>query len=144
VRSPSRHVPRPAEDELTTSSRDAPSELGLPGRYWEWTDGAPHGHGFTEDNLGDGDLDTTLHYSFRPVDDAPILRIGLDTTNRLGGATASIGSRQLAWLEQQLEAVHSRWYGPDGRPRRGRNEDHLVMVFARHNIATMANGAPSP
>jgi metallophosphoesterase (TIGR03767 family) len=114
-------------------------------KHWEWSpQGEPFGHGFTEDNLGDGDVDTTLYYSFRPVDDAPILGIALDSTNRLGGAAGSIGSRQLAWLEQQLEAVHSRWYGPDGRPRRGRNEDHLVMVFAHHNIATMTNGAPSP
>jgi metallophosphoesterase (TIGR03767 family) len=112
--------------------------------HWQWTDGAPHGHGFTEDNLGDDDLDTTLYYSFRPVADAPILGIALDTTNRLGGAAGSIGARQLAWLEQQLEAVHSRWYGPDGRPRRARREDHLVMVFAHHNIATMTNSAPSP
>lgn len=112
--------------------------------HWEWTDGEPHGHGFTEDNLGDGDLDTTLYYAFHPVPDAPILGIALDSTNRLGGAAGSIGRRQLAWLESQLQAVSSRWYGPDGRLQRSRADDHLVILFSHHNIATMTNPGPSP
>ncbi len=119
--------------------------------HWAWTDGEPVGHGYTENNLGDGatqeerDRTTTLYYTFRPVADAPILGIALDTTNRMGGAAGSIGRRQLAWLEARLAAVHSRFYDAHGRlQRRPRAEDHLVLLFAHHNLATMNNPAPSP
>jgi metallophosphoesterase (TIGR03767 family) len=118
--------------------------------HWQWTTGAPHGHGFSEDNLGDGstqaekDRNTTLYYTFRPVEGVPLLGIALDTTNRLGGASGSIGARQLAWLEEQLVAVHSRWYDAGGRLQRGRADDHLVVLFAHHNLPTMDNGLPSP
>jgi hypothetical protein len=49
-----------------------------------------------------------------------------DTTNRLGGTSGSSGARQLAWLAEQLVAVHSRWYGAGGRLQRGRAGDRLV------------------
>jgi metallophosphoesterase (TIGR03767 family) len=142
----------PPEALLAAPFRVVPADLGRrlvgPHEYvrahWEWTDGAPHGHGFTEDNLGDGDLDTTLYYTFRPVADLPLLGIALDTTNRLGGSSGSIGRRQLAWLEARLQEVHSRWWGADGRQQRSRAEDHLVMLFCHHNLSTMTNAAPSP
>jgi metallophosphoesterase (TIGR03767 family) len=142
----------PPEALLAAPFRVVPADVGRrlvgPHEYvrahWEWTDGAPHGHGFTEDNLGDGDLDTTLYYTFRPVADLPLLGIALDTTNRLGGSSGSIGRRQLAWLEARLQEVHSRWWGADGRQQRSRGEDHLVMIFIHHNLATMTNAAPSP
>lgn len=126
-----------------------------------WPTGAPDGHGFTADNLGQGstdpgsgtadgllyseaDDDTTLYYTFRPVPDAPLLGVALDTTNRLGGPAGSVGARQLAWLEGRLREVHSRWYDTDGRLQRGRAEDHLVILFAHHNLETMGNMLPSP
>ena len=112
--------------------------------HFDWSDGAPEGHGFTPENIGESDLDTTLYYAFEPVDDAPVLGIALDTTNRRGGAAGSIGRRQLAWLEDRLRAVHSRWFDADGRQRRHRAEDRLVLLFAHHNLATMTNDAPSP
>jgi metallophosphoesterase (TIGR03767 family) len=120
--------------------------------HWEWTDGEPSGHGFTEDNLGEGttpqerDDNTTLYYTFRPVPGAPILGVALDTTNRLGGAAGSIGRQQFDWLEERLEEVHSRWYDAGGRLQRagGRRHDHLVVVFAHHNLETMGNLLPSP
>ena len=112
--------------------------------HFDWSDGAPHGHGFTEQNLGDTDVDTTLYYTFHPVEDVPLLGIALDTTNRRGGASGSIGRQQLAWLEQQLQAVHSRWHAPDGRQERSRAEDQLVLLFSHHNLATMDNDAASP
>jgi metallophosphoesterase (TIGR03767 family) len=118
--------------------------------HWEWTSGQPRGHGFTEDNLGGGatqeerDRNTTLYYTFRPVDGVPILGIALDTTNRLGGANGSIGARQFSWLEARLREVHKSWYDADGRLQRGRGEDHLVLLFAHHNLPTMDNLAPSP
>ena len=119
--------------------------------HWEWTGGEPTGHGYTQANLGDGatqeerDRSTTLYYTFRPVADAPILGIALDTTNRAGGAAGSIGRTQLAWLEARLAEVHSRYYDEHGRlQRRPRVDDHLVLVFAHHNLETMTNPAFSP
>jgi metallophosphoesterase (TIGR03767 family) len=119
--------------------------------HLDWPSGTPRGHGFTQDNLGDGatpverDLNTTLYYTFRPVAGAPVLGVALDTTNRLGGAEGSIGSLQLAWLEAQLRAVSSRWFDAQGRLQRdNRVDDHLVVLFAHHNINTMDNLVPSP
>jgi hypothetical protein len=126
-----------------------------------WPTGTPDGHGFTEDNLGDGstapssgaapgllysqaDDNTTLYYTFRPVLDAPVLGIGLDTTNRLGGPAGSIGAQQFAWLEARLREVHSRWYDAGGRLQRGRADDHFVILFGHHNLETMGNLDPSP
>ncbi|MBW3657518.1 MAG: TIGR03767 family metallophosphoesterase [Actinobacteria bacterium] len=92
--------------------------------------GRPAGHGFTEDNLDQ----QTLYYTF---DIAPrILGIGLDTTSprvNLG----SIGETQLAWLEEQLVAVHSRHVDRGGTEVRSSNEDRLVVVFSHHRESSM-------
>ncbi len=112
--------------------------------HFDWSHGAPHGHGFTQDNIGETDDDTTLYYAFQPVPDTPVIGTALDTTNRRGGAAGSIGRQQLSWLEQRLQAVHSRWYDADGRLQRSRADDQLVLLFAHHNLATMTNAAPSP
>jgi metallophosphoesterase (TIGR03767 family) len=118
--------------------------------HWAWTRGEPVGHGYTEDNLGDGptetarDLATTLYYAFRPVPGAPILGISLDTTNRRGGSEGSIGRRQLAWLEQQLRSVSRRWYDAGGRLQRQRAEDHVILIFGHHGLGSLSNADPSP
>jgi metallophosphoesterase (TIGR03767 family) len=93
----------------------------------------PRGHGFTEENLASG----TAYY----VDDRyPLLRmIVLDTTNPGGESNGSIGAAQLAWLEQRLIEVHSRYYDEDGQSATTENPDRLVVLFSHHGIATMNN-----
>lgn len=98
----------------------------------------PPGHGYTAANLEDG----TLYYTF-PI--APgVVGISLDTVNRGGYADGSIGARQLAWLEEQLIALHSRYYAPDGSEVRTDHGDALVVLFSHHNIPTMVNPIPDP
>jgi metallophosphoesterase (TIGR03767 family) len=97
------------------------------------TSGSPVGHGFTHRNVADG----TAYYTF----DAGHLRgIVLDTVHSAGGPNGSIDTTQLAWLEQQLQAVSSRWISPDGAVVRhdGRG-DLYVSIFSHHTIATMDN-----
>jgi metallophosphoesterase (TIGR03767 family) len=97
------------------------------------TSGSPVGHGFTRRNVAD----STAYYTF----DAGQLRgIVLDTVNSAGGPDGSIDATQLAWLEQQLRAVSSRWISPDGAiVRRPGHRDRLVSIFSHHTIATMDN-----
>ncbi|NBM18032.1 TIGR03767 family metallophosphoesterase [Streptomyces sp. GC420] len=84
--------------------------------------GGPAGHGYTRANLDEG----TLHYSFRISDD--VLGISLDTTNRGGQYTGSIGTAQLRWLERTLEA----------------HQDDHVIVFSHHYSASMTNPVEDP
>jgi metallophosphoesterase (TIGR03767 family) len=97
------------------------------------TSGSPVGHGFTRSNVADG----TAYYTF----DAGRLRgIVLDTVNSAGGPDGSVDATQLAWLEQQLQAVSSHWIAPDGSiVRHGGRRDHYVSIFSHHTIATMDN-----
>jgi metallophosphoesterase (TIGR03767 family) len=100
------------------------------------TSGTPVGHGFTHTNLNDG----TAYYTF---DAGHVRGIVLDTVNSAGGANGSVDSTQLAWLEQQLQAVSSHWIGPDGAVVRHRGRrDRLVSIFSHHTIATMNNAPP--
>lgn len=92
--------------------------------------GRPRGHGFTEDNLDA----LTLYYTF---DMAPgILGIGLDTTSPQM-SEGSIGETQLAWLEDRLTEVHSRYHDAAGGEVRTGNDDRLVIVFSHHRADSM-------
>ncbi|MFI5282604.1 MAG: metallophosphoesterase [Candidatus Dormibacterales bacterium] len=90
------------------------------------------GHGFTEANLEHG----TAYY----VHDTPRVRfITLDTVCGAGGADGNVDAAQLAWLEDQLEAVHSAYTGRDGATVRTSNEDRLVVVLSHHGLDTLTN-----
>jgi metallophosphoesterase (TIGR03767 family) len=86
------------------------------------TGAGPVGHGYTAANL-DSD---TLYYTF-PM--APnVLGISLDTTDRGGHFTGSLGTAQLNWLERTLKE----------------HQDGHVVVFSHHNSWTMTNTHPDP
>ena len=98
----------------------------------------PRGHGFTEENLALG----TAYYA---DDRYPLIRmITLDTTNPGGESRGSIGAAQLAWLEQRLIEVHSRYYDGAGHVVETGNRDRLVVLFSHHGIATMDNPFVNP
>jgi hypothetical protein len=90
--------------------------------------GTPSGHGYTEWHLDRA----YLFYSF---DIAPNIRgISLDTCAP-ALPQGSIGAAQLAWLEKELIAAHSRYYDTDGTEVRGGGDDRLVIVFGHHPLS---------
>lgn len=93
----------------------------------------PVGHGFTVENL----REATSWWS-RPEGDQ-VQVIGLDTCNHTNGDGGSIGPRQLAWLEGELAAQHSRWRDVDGRWVDGDGPDRLIVITSHHNSWTMDN-----
>jgi metallophosphoesterase (TIGR03767 family) len=82
----------------------------------------PVGHGYSSANI----VDNTLYYTFRISDD--ILGISMDTTNRGGHYTGSIGSAQLSWLKRTIES----------------NKDRTILVFSHHTSTSMENYNPDP
>jgi len=86
-----------------------------------------------------------LYYEF---DISPgVVGLALDTTNHAGGpggADGSIGSGQLAWLEDRLAAHSSRHLAPDGSVVRTGGADRMVVVFSHHTAATMTNNDRDP
>ncbi|WP_433213910.1 TIGR03767 family metallophosphoesterase [Microtetraspora malaysiensis] len=86
------------------------------------TGAGPVGHGYTRDNLDSGRLD----YSFRIADG--VVGISLDTTDRGGDYRGSVGSRQLAWLEQTLKT----------------HADDIALIFSHHPSWAMTNLIPAP
>lgn len=85
----------------------------------------PRGHGFTEDNLDP----LHLYYAFDVAEG--IRGLVLDTTSNRS-SEGSIGQAQLDWLEEQLIAVHSRYYDDAGTEQTTRNQDELVVIFSHH------------
>lgn len=98
----------------------------------------PTGHGFDESSVDTG----RLYYTFDLGDG--VLGICLDTVNRGGYAEGSVGAAQLAWLEEQLAAVHGRYYGADGEEVATQNGDRLVVLFSHHGLSSMSNPVPDP
>ena len=78
--------------------------------------GAPHGHGFTQENRQKG----TAYYSF---DKGQLRFVVLDTVNPNGYADGSLDQAQFAWLSDLLAA----------------STDKVVLVFSHHTSDTMAN-----
>ncbi len=98
----------------------------------------PVGHGFTASNLQTGNM----YYAFEP---APgILGLTLDTTNPGGFDNGSIDVEQVAWMEQQIQQVSSRYYDANGNLIQTNNPDKLVILFSHHSIETMDNALPDP
>jgi metallophosphoesterase (TIGR03767 family) len=95
--------------------------------------GEPAGHGFSPRNLADGNA----YY----VDDRfPRVRIiVLDTVNVAGDYHGSIGARQLAWLEERLAEVHSRYWDSGGSAVESGSADRLVIIASHHGLATLIN-----
>jgi metallophosphoesterase (TIGR03767 family) len=95
--------------------------------------GRPDGHGFSRRNLGEGT-------AYGTVDLGPLVRLVLlDTTNLDGGATGSLGARQIGWLEEELIGAHSRYRAADGREARTANPDRLVVLASHHGVASLTN-----
>ena len=96
----------------------------------------PVGHGFTSLNQQSGHL----YYTFEP---APgILGITLDTTNPGGLNNGSVDADQVAWMEQQIQKVSSRYYDAKGNLVKTGNPNKLVMLFSHHSIETLTNALP--
>ncbi|WP_316525081.1 TIGR03767 family metallophosphoesterase [Kitasatospora brasiliensis] len=102
------------------------------------TGAGPYGHGFTSDMANSG----KLYYAFRISE--KVVGISLDTTNQAGFADGSLGTAQLRWLEEQLQAHSGHWYDADGRKVTGGSADDLVLVFSHHTSGTMGNLLPDP
>ncbi|MFD8752767.1 TIGR03767 family metallophosphoesterase [Kitasatospora sp. NPDC059577] len=102
------------------------------------TGAGPYGHGFTSDMVSSG----KLYYTFRISE--KVVGISLDTTNQAGFADGSLGTAQLRWLEQQLQAHSGHWYDADGRRVTGGSTDDVVLLFSHHTSTSMGNLLPDP
>lgn len=94
----------------------------------------PVGHGFTNENI----VNDTLYYRFNIAPE--IIGITMDTVNHYGlGPDGSIGAKQMAWIEQQLQSVSSSYYNKSGNLVRTGNRDKLVVLFSHHNHETLVS-----
>jgi metallophosphoesterase (TIGR03767 family) len=84
--------------------------------------GLPGGHGLSAANLGPSEADSRLYYT---ADVGDVRWIVLDTTNPGGQANGSIGTLQLAWLEEELT--------------RADREQRLVLLFSHHGLRSLDN-----
>lgn len=82
----------------------------------------PVGHGYNAANLSAG----ILYYTFHISDD--VLGISMDTTNRGGHYTGSIGTAQLNWLKKTLQD----------------NADRTILAFSHHTSTSMENYNTDP
>jgi metallophosphoesterase (TIGR03767 family) len=97
--------------------------------------GKPAGHGFGAHNLEEAT-------AYNALDVGGIRLVLLDTANLDGAADGSIGVRQLAWLEEQLVAVHSRYRAADGSFVTTSNTDRLVVLASHHGLVSMRDRGP--
>ena len=98
----------------------------------------PVGHGFSADaiarNIG--------YYTF-PI--APgVTGIAMDSTNRAGFTSGSIGTAQLNWLIATLTAGSSRYYDTDGKLVTHAVTDQVFLIFSHHTSTSMDNTIPDP
>lgn len=95
--------------------------------------GAPPGHGFSRHHLDSGETYYVDDYS-------PLVRlIVLDTVNPGADYMGSVGTRQLAWLEERLAEVHDRYFDASGRQVRTGCVDRLVVVCSHHGRDSLIN-----
>lgn len=100
--------------------------------------GRPAGHGYRPENVRE-------QTAYAVYDEVEAVRIVLlDTTNLDGYHQGSVGRRQLAWLEERLAEVHSRYLAADGREVRTGNPDRLVVLASHHGLATLTNARQDP
>lgn len=102
-------------------------------------------HGYTQRNI---DLNV-LYYTFKIAE--RITGIMLDSCNPNGNLenqdlapNGSIGSNQLAFLEEELKKRHSAYYNNQGELVKTDNKDELIIIFCHHTIDTMNNTFTSP
>lgn len=100
----------------------------------------PVGHGYTEESLATDP--PTLYFTFDVGPD--ILGISLNTVNSGGMDGGYMGTNQLAWLKEQLQAVSSYYYDDSGTKVETGNSDKLVLIFSHHDSQTMSNSIPNP
>jgi metallophosphoesterase (TIGR03767 family) len=91
------------------------------------------GHGYTQEHV-----DQHTSWWSRPEGDA-VQVIGLDTCNHRQGSDGSLGPRQTAWLEQELQRHHRRYRNPSGTWVQSGGSDRLVILLSHHNSWTMDN-----
>jgi metallophosphoesterase (TIGR03767 family) len=96
------------------------------------TSGTPVGHGFGERNLAD----RTAYWS---LDVGQVRLVALDTVNPHGGWQGSLDPEQLAWLEERLQEVSSRWLTPDGELVEHGAPDRYVVLLSHHPLETLVN-----
>ena len=124
-------APLPIATQTVTRDPDARRAVPLD-RYLEriLADGD---HGFTATNLAEH----SSWWSRAEGDHVQV--IGLDTCNHTEGSDGSIGPRQLAWLEPELQRHHGRHRDAAGEWIEGGGTDRLVILFSHHNSWTMDN-----
>jgi metallophosphoesterase (TIGR03767 family) len=100
----------------------------------------PKGHGFSEFNIEN----SVAYYTFRVAE--KITGIVLDTNNPNGNLldineapNGAIGTKQVAWMEQQLQKVHSNYFNSQGDLIYTNNKDELVLIYGHHSIRTQTN-----
>ncbi|MDO8614954.1 MAG: TIGR03767 family metallophosphoesterase [Dehalococcoidia bacterium] len=97
----------------------------------------PAGHGFSAGNVAAGS-------AYYVLDHGPIRFIVLDTVNYGGFAAGSMDAAQFAWLEEQLKAASSSYFGKGaGRVSTG-NQDRLIVIVSHHGADAMTNPFPGP
>jgi metallophosphoesterase (TIGR03767 family) len=96
------------------------------------------GHGYTQAHV-----DEHVSWWSRPEGDQ-VQVIGLDSCNHRQGSGGSLGPRQTAWLEQELQRHHRRYRNPAGTWVRSDGTDRLVVLLSHHNSWTMDNRRDDP
>lgn len=99
----------------------------------------PVGHGFTHENLRKG----TGYYTRDDIG-ANLRLIVLDSVNPNGYANGSLDPAQLAWLERELIACHSRYLNADGSWTTTNNTDRIVIITGHHSLYAMDNPIVGP
>jgi metallophosphoesterase (TIGR03767 family) len=98
----------------------------------------PVGHGFTADAADSG----IAYYTFEL---APgVIGISMDSTNRAGFTSGSLGAAQFRWIEKTLRAGSSRYYDSAGSLVTADHEDTWFVLFSHHTSTSMDNLLPDP
>ena len=97
----------------------------------------PSGHGYTEEDAANGDA----HFAFQIAEG--VLGISLDTCN-WAYADGSVGEIQMAWAEQRIQEVSSRYFDSAGTEVTSDVADQLVILFSHHGPRDLTSPVPNP
>jgi metallophosphoesterase (TIGR03767 family) len=136
VRKPEAFLAGPST-AVTPDPARRPSNLQTFVQAHRATPGRPEGHGFSSLGAREGQ-------TYYVVDHPGVRQITLDTVNPGGNWQGSIGARQLAWLEERLIEVHSRYYDAAGTLVRTGHADRLVLISSHHPLRTLINDMVTP